>query len=213
MQKPGLHQDLHPEACRRSVLLCRLPCRRASKRHAPLPSTFWIGKEPALSPISRSLNADGTPALSNEEVGARLIEIAHRDDGGEPKTGRRYYYLALSYSYIMPDMSASDAGKKSRDAAYDRIRRTNGTLGWDMVLDLSELDQWQMFSSPREARADLRKYYTEDRWLGQSHFPILIVEKDLWSLSVSRSPSAGRSQALAGQRRKRTIGAPRGADT
>jgi hypothetical protein len=26
--------------------------------------------------------------------------------------------------------------------------------------------------------ANLRKYYNEDRWLGQSYFPILIVEKD-----------------------------------
>jgi hypothetical protein len=166
---------------------CSNACRVAAhrKRHAPLPVTFWTGDEPGLSPISRSLNADGTPALSNEELGARLIEIALQGDGGAAKTGRRFYYLALSWGYIMPDMGASDAAKRSRDAAYARVTRVLGTLrksgelAWDAVLDLTrELDQWQMFSSPREARANLRNYYDEDRWLGQPYFPMLIVEKD-----------------------------------
>jgi hypothetical protein len=58
-------------------------------------------------------------------------------------------------------------------------RAASGALGWDAVLDLTrEMDQWQVFGSPREARADLRKYYAEDRWLGQPYFPILVVEKD-----------------------------------
>jgi hypothetical protein len=48
-----------------------------------------------------------------------------------------------------------------------------------MVLDLTrELDQWEMFGSPREARAALRERYDEDRWVGQPYYPILIVEKD-----------------------------------
>jgi hypothetical protein len=54
-----------------------------------------------------------------------------------------------------------------------------GLLGWDMVLDLTrELDEWEFYNSPREARAATRRFYTEDRWLGQEMFPILIVEKD-----------------------------------
>jgi hypothetical protein len=124
--------------------------------------------------------------LSNQTLGERLLEIAERDDGGEPKTGRRYYYLALSHGYVQPDMSDTEEGKKSRDAAYDRVTavlgvlRKQGHLGWDMVLDLTrELIEWQTFASPREARAYLRRIYDEDiRWLGQPCFPVLVVEKD-----------------------------------
>jgi hypothetical protein len=43
-----------------------------------------------------------------------------------------------------------------------------GRLDWDKVLDLTrELDEWQTYGSPREARAGLRERYDEDRWLGQ----------------------------------------------
>jgi hypothetical protein len=162
---------------------CRIAAHRL--RHTRPPVTRWQGKIPGLAKTSRSLNADGTPALSNEELGRHLIEIADREDGGGPKTGRRYYYLALSYGYIQPDMSDSVAGKKSRDAAYKRITnvlgvlRKAGKLHWSMVLDLTrDLTEWQTYESPREARAALRQNYDEDRWLGQPCFPILIVEKD-----------------------------------
>ena len=48
-----------------------------------------------------------------------------------------------------------------------------------MVLDLTrDLDEWQIFSSPREARVDMRNSYDEDRWRGQPSFPIFIVDKD-----------------------------------
>jgi hypothetical protein len=46
-----------------------------------------------------------------------------------------------------------------------------------MVLDLTrELDEWQTYLSPREARAAMRRQYDEDRWFGRRYFPILIVE-------------------------------------
>jgi hypothetical protein len=80
---------------------------------------------------------------------------------------------------------------KYRDATYDRIThvlgvlRKAGNLGWDMVLDLTrELDEWQIYESPREARAALRRRYDEDRWVGQPFYPIFIVEKALWSQCV-----------------------------
>ena len=83
------------------------------------------------------------------------------------------------------DMSDTEEGKKSRDAAYDRVTRKlgalrmAGSLGWDMVLDLTrELVEWETFTSPREARAAMRRRYDEDRWLGQKYFPVLVVEKD-----------------------------------
>ena len=48
-----------------------------------------------------------------------------------------------------------------------------------MVLDLTrELVEWETFTSPREARAAMRRRYDEDRWLGQKYFPVLVVEKD-----------------------------------
>jgi hypothetical protein len=53
---------------------------------------------------------------ANAELAERLCEIADEADDGDPKTGRRFYYVALSYGYIQPDMSATDEGKKSRDA-------------------------------------------------------------------------------------------------
>lgn len=82
-------------------------------------------------------------------------------------------------------MGASDAAKKSRDAAYDRVTRVLGKLrmharlSWRAVLDLTrELVEWRLYNSPREARERMRKTYNEDRWLGQKYFPVLIVEKD-----------------------------------
>jgi hypothetical protein len=123
--------------------------------------------------------------MEKTTLAEQLERIAHEEDDGEPKTGRRYYYLALSYGYITPDMGPSDAAKRERDAAYGRVldvlstMRMSGQLGWDMVLDLTrELDEWQVYGSTREARADMRRSYDEDRWLGQDWYPILIVEKD-----------------------------------
>jgi len=41
-----------------------------------------------------------------------------------------------------------------------------GRLDWDIVLDLTrELIEWQIYGSPRQARAALRERYDEDRWL------------------------------------------------
>lgn len=84
-----------------------------------------------------------------------------------------------------PDTSATPAGAASRAAAYARVTEILGTLrkdsrlGWHMVLDLTrELDEWQTYGSPREARAALRRRYDEDRWLGQPYYPISVVEKD-----------------------------------
>jgi len=115
----------------------------------------------------------------------RLIEVSETADDGEPKTGRRFYYLALSRGYIRPDMSDSDTGKRSRNAAYKRVTdvlgglRRNGGLPWRAVLDLTrELTEWQTFDSSRDARAYLRRIYSEDRWIGQYYRPLLIVEKD-----------------------------------
>ena len=68
--------------------------------------------------------------------------------------------------------------------------RMAGALHWNMVLDLTrELDEWQTYGSPREARARMRRIYDEDRWLGQKHFPILVVEKD--TLEPVCKPMAG----------------------
>jgi hypothetical protein len=114
-----------------------------------------------------------------------LIEISAEGDEGEPKTGRRFYYLTLSHGYVRPDMGASNEAKASRDAAYERVTavlgilRKQGLLGWNDVLDLTrELDEWLTYASPREARAAMRRRYDEDRWLGQRFYPIFIVEKD-----------------------------------
>jgi hypothetical protein len=119
------------------------------------------------------------------ELAAHLLRIAKREDGGAPKTGRRFYYLALSHAHVAADMSDTVAGKKSRDSAYHKVLdvlgtlRMRGDLPWHMVLDLTrELDQWQTYGSPREARAALRASYDEDRWRGQPYFPLLVVEKD-----------------------------------
>ena len=141
------------------------------KRQAPPPTVLWLGHEPRFT--------------SNAELAEHLVEIAGRDDDGKPKTGRRFYYLALSHGYIKPDMSDTKEAARSRKAAQKRVTgilgdlRRQGRIGWHMVLDLTrELDEWQVYASPREARAALRKRYDEDRWLGQPYYPILIVEKD-----------------------------------
>jgi hypothetical protein len=215
---------------RAGALYCSGACRVAAhrKQHTSSPATEWLGKAAQLSKAVRSTHADGSPALSNEELGDRLIELAAQADGGNPKTGRRFYYLALSYGYIRPDMSASDDAKKSRDAAYNRITRVLGALrmqsrlSWDAVLDLTrELVQWRFYDSPREARERMRRTYDEDRWLGQKYFPVFIVEKDTlepvcepmaqtWQMSFasSRGYSSGKLQydtaRLLRQRQART---------
>ena len=139
------------------------------------------------------------PSLSRSELGERLIEIAETADDGEPKTGRRYYYLAISYGYVRPDMSDTPAAKRSRDAAYDRVTsvlgilRKQGRIDWSMVLDLTrEIDHWQTYELPRDARAAMRRRYTEDRWLGQAFYPVLIAEKD--TLEPVLEPVARRWQ-------------------
>jgi hypothetical protein len=168
---------------------CSNACRTAAYRlrHAPAPVTWWREDNvPEFSTRpSRARNSDGTPALTRGELAKRLLRIATTDDDGASKTGRRYYYLALSHGYIQPDMSDTPEGKKSRDAAYDRVTavlgilRKQDRLDWGMVLDLTrELTEWPAFTSPREAREYLRRIYDEDRWLGQPHFPVFIVEKD-----------------------------------
>jgi hypothetical protein len=145
----------------------------AHRAHSkPVPATLWLdGKQ-----RRRSIK---------DPLANHLVQIAQRDDDGAPKTGRRYYYLALSHGYIDVDMTDTAEGKRSRAAGYKKVTamlgslRMEGRLDWSMVLDLTrELDEWQTFSSPREARADLRRSYEEDRWLGQEMFPLLIVEKD-----------------------------------
>ena len=150
-----------------------------------LPEVVWLGDEAKFATSARSRNSDGTPALSNEELAERLLEIAEQEDSGAPKTGRRFWYLALSHGYVSPHMGSSDEAKKSRANAQKRISsilgelRKTGRLDWGAVLDLTrELDEWQTYASPREARADLRRHYDEDRWLGQPFYPILLVEKD-----------------------------------
>jgi hypothetical protein len=72
---------------------------RIRQRTAPPP--IWLGETPRFS-SAPALNADGMPALSRAELAERLVEIAQRDDGGAPKTGRRFYYLALSHGLHPP---------------------------------------------------------------------------------------------------------------
>jgi hypothetical protein len=68
---------------RAGALYCTDSCRVAAHRlrHAPKPNVWWRGKTPDLASWSRSLNADGTPALPNKELGQHLVEIAEREDG------------------------------------------------------------------------------------------------------------------------------------
>jgi hypothetical protein len=160
------------KAQRAGAQYCSVTCRVAAyrARQAPAPGVLWL---------------DGQRRNVSDELTLRLLSIAQHDDDGVPKTGRRFYYLALSHGYIVVDMSDTEKGKKSRDSAYKRVTkklgglRMAGSLGWDMVLDLTrELVEWETFTSPREARAAMRRRYDEDRWLGQKYFPVLVVEKD-----------------------------------
>jgi hypothetical protein len=183
---------------------CSPACRTAAYRvrKAPDPQTYWYdddGKEPVFSRLSRSFNGDGTAALSKAELADRLIEIAERDDGGAAKTARRIFYIALARGLIRPDMGSTDEAKRSRDHAYKRITAVlsdlhrAGRLGWGQVLDLTrELDESQVFDSPRAARAHMRERYEEDRWIGQPSFPILVAEKD--TLQPTCKPMAARWQ-------------------
>jgi hypothetical protein len=114
--------------------------------------------------------------LSKSELAEKLLNLADTADNGKPKTGRRYYYLALSYGYVSPDMGDTEAAKKSRDAAYNRVTdvlgvlRMDGRLPWRMVLDLTrELDEPLVYDSPRGARRHMRSFYDEDRWARKGH--------------------------------------------
>ena len=174
-------------AIRAGARYCSGRCRMAvhRKRSEPVPAPVWDDGK-----LRRA---------TTDELSKHLLEIADRDDDGAPKTGRRYYYLALSHGYIIVIMTDTPEGKKSRASAYKTITaklgalRMAGRLGWDMVLDLTrELDEWQTYDSPREARAVMRRRYEEDRWLGQKLYPVLIVEKD--TLEPVCKPIASRWQ-------------------
>src|SRR5215203_3603783 len=177
---------------RRGAVLCRDErCGRETPRAA---ATALTGRPPATRSRARAPfwgrsrappPRAGSRSRASAELAKRLIEVSETADDGEPKTGRRFYYLALSRGYIRPDMSDSDTGKRSRNAAYKRVTdvlgalRMNGGLPWRAVLDLTrELTEWQTFDSSRDARAYLRRVYTEDQWIGQLYRPLLIVEKD-----------------------------------
>ena len=171
----------------------------------------WIGKTKKL----RTWTPSNTE-LPNAELAERLVRLsieadAPTDENGEqlrdknkkliitPKTGRRFFYVALSHGYIKPDMGATKKAKASRDAAYDRVTsilgelRKRGEIGWGDVLDLTrELDKPLMFNSHREAREVIRSRYDEDRWIGQPYYPMLIVEKD--TLEPICKPMAERWQ-------------------
>jgi hypothetical protein len=90
---------------------------------------------PAVSPRSASAPPPSfscTPKtdaeLSNAALANRLVELAGGEDGGKPKTGRRFWYLALSHGYVQPDMGDSAAAKASREAAQEHITKILGTL-------------------------------------------------------------------------------------
>ena len=80
-------------ADRAGAQFCSVRCRVAAhrKRQTPPPVVIWSG----ITPGFRKQKAD---------LAEQLLEIAREGDGGKPKTGRRFYYLALSYGYITPDM-------------------------------------------------------------------------------------------------------------
>jgi hypothetical protein len=169
-------------AGRADAAYCSVACRVAAhrqRRQVPPFTTQWLGRTARLS------ERDTGVGLTRAELGRKLCEIAGSEDGGAPKTGRRFYYLALSHGYIRPDMSATPEARKSRDAAYKRVTeilgilRKAGDLDWAAVLDLTrELDEWLIYASPREARENMRRFYDEDRWLGQPFYPVHVVEKD-----------------------------------
>ena len=91
----------------------------------PLPMVGWTGHCPNFRTTSRSLNSDGTPALSKAE---RLIEIADRDDDGAPQG------LAAGSTISRCRTATSKAGHGRQQsgglarAAYDRVTDVLGTL-------------------------------------------------------------------------------------
>ena len=76
-------------AKRADALYCSSRCRVAAHRgrQAPVMRTGWFGAVPKMRSVKATL-------------AKQLLELAYSADGGKPKTGRRYYYLALSYGYI-----------------------------------------------------------------------------------------------------------------
>ena len=117
------HEPFTP--VRAGARYCSGKCRTTAYRRRQVgPSLVrWRGDQPRFSTASRGANS-----LSNSELAKRLIEVSETADDGEPKTGRRFYYLALSRGYIRPDMSDSDTGKRSRNAAYKRVTDVLGGL-------------------------------------------------------------------------------------
>jgi hypothetical protein len=176
-KNPPCHKTF--DAPRADAQYCSGACRVAvhRKRTAPPPRTFWLPRVSEFSTRARS-----EKELSNAELAVKLVELA---DSRNPRTGRQFYYLALSHGYINPDMGASATAKGERDAAYERVTeilgrlRKQGRIAWKAVLDLTrDLDTPIAYNSPRDFRAMMRAAYDEDRWFGQEYFPILIVEKD-----------------------------------
>jgi hypothetical protein len=120
---------------RPTAYYCSGRCRTAAhrKRAEPVPAPFWY---------------DGKRRRADDELAEHLLVIADRDDDGAPKTGRRYYYLALSHGYIAVDMSDTPAGKKSREAGYKTVTAPLGKR-LEKKLNNGVLIQIDLYS-PRE---------------------------------------------------------------
>jgi hypothetical protein len=88
-----------------------------------------------------------------------------------------------------------ETGNRKQERVLDVLRKA-GDLHWSMVLDLTrELDQWQTYGSPREARA------------GQPFFPILVVSAPdaLWGLDQACQGSAPQMHSRDAYERRRCI--------
>lgn len=125
-----------------------------------------------------------------DQVNEILLRYARQ---GYRLTGRQIYYRFIALDLFPDDWidtewnikNKLDPNTKNTIKNYKRLLdiinngRLSGRVDWDRILDNTrEVTRWQHWSSPSEALRSTAKYYEIDKWKGQQHYVLAMVEKD-----------------------------------
>ena len=134
--------------------LQRLPLGQA-------PQIAWRGGEAAHSPLSRTVNADGTP-----ETGLNHLEIPNRTE--LPAKSQPEVYLSYAWGNTSPNASEDD---RKRQEVVERMCEMLNKEGWKVVRDRTALHYGDLISTfmKRIGQADHVIVVLSDKYLQSTY--------------------------------------------